>query len=68
MSETSKVPTQETRGNSSWITPAPADLNCWERDTEVAECGEGGQQRWSTEEMSECQWGGADLTAADVQV
>lgn len=35
LSETSKVPTQETRGKSSWITPPPADLNCWERDRET---------------------------------
>ena len=28
LSEMSRVPTHETRGNSSWSTPAPADLNC----------------------------------------
>lgn len=34
LSDMSKVPTQETRGNSSWITPAPADLN-WGRQRGV---------------------------------
>lgn len=69
LSETSKVPTHDTRGNSSCITPAPADLSWWRKSK-----GRGGwwdsheQQSRKKPSVPAAGADGAYLTAADVQV
>lgn len=62
LSEMSKVPTHETRGNSSWITPAPADLNCrWK--TERSGTWWDSHERQSMMKMSEYTHGGTEHTS-----
>lgn len=60
LSEMSKVPTHETRGNSSWITPAPADLNCWRKTERKRDMTGIATSVKSMEEMSECGRRGTD--------